>query len=161
MGRGGNLPRACAARPRPSTLCSKKFSSPSRRRRTPSTTPSSGGDSGDGGGDGDGSGAPPDEGDSADPSWRDVARAPAGDAAGSDEGGAAFARARAEIKALPFEETRRITVHVPLASMLALGALPKMRVFREAMIAELVSPRSGKAGAAPAARKPTNLPPLE
>jgi hypothetical protein len=157
MGRGGNLPRACAARPRLSTLCSKTFSSPSRRRRTPSTTPSSGGDSGDG----DGNGAPPDEGDSADLSWRNVARAPVGDAAGSDEDAAAFARVGAEVKALPFEETRRITVHVPLASMLALGALPKMRVFREAMIAELVSPRSGKAGAAPAVRKLTNLPPLE
>jgi hypothetical protein len=67
-------------------------------------------------------------------------RAPADAAAGSDEGVVALARIRAEINALPLEETRRITVHVPSASMLALGALPKMRAFREAMIAELVSP---------------------
>lgn len=126
-----NAPASKAPRLRAGRISKKGASSV---RRTPSATSSSGGDSGDG------DGASPDEGDSADLPRRDVAREPAGDAASSDEGGAALARVGAEIKALPFEETRRITVHVPLASMMVLGALPKMRVFREAMIAELVSP---------------------
>jgi hypothetical protein len=52
----------------------------------------------------------------------------------------AYAHVRAEIVALPRDEVRRITVHVPAAAMLALGALPRMRAFREAMIAELVNP---------------------
>jgi hypothetical protein len=60
--------------------------------------------------------------------------------AGLNQSEGALARVQAEIKALPYEETRRITVHVPSASMLALGALPKMRALREVMIAELVNP---------------------
>lgn len=69
----------------------------------------------------------------------DAARASAG-AAVSDEGAAAFARLRAEIEALPRAEVRPITVHVPSAAMLALGALPKMLSLREAMTAELTHP---------------------
>jgi hypothetical protein len=70
----------------------------------------------------------------------DVAKAPALPAASSDEGAAVDARVRAEIEALPVEEARHITVHVPAAAMLALGALPKMLALREAMVAELVNP---------------------
>jgi hypothetical protein len=61
-------------------------------------------------------------------------------AGSSDEGELALARVGAEIEALPLEQTRRITVHVPSAAMLALGALPKMLALREAMVAELVNP---------------------
>ncbi|HEU4404369.1 MAG TPA: hypothetical protein VFS43_03670 [Polyangiaceae bacterium] len=61
-------------------------------------------------------------------------------AGGSDEGAAAVTRVQPEIDALPLDETRRITVHVPSAAMLALGALPKMLALREAMVAQLVNP---------------------
>jgi hypothetical protein len=53
---------------------------------------------------------------------------------------AAFARVLPEIAALPREEARPFTVHVPSAAMLGLGSLPKMLAFREAMIATLVAP---------------------
>jgi hypothetical protein len=52
----------------------------------------------------------------------------------------AYARVRAEIVALPRDEVRRITVHVPSASVLALGALPKIRAYREAMRAAFADP---------------------
>jgi hypothetical protein len=70
---------------------------------------------------------------------RGAAQAPEG-AAASDEGAAAFARVRPELEALPREEVRAITVNVPAAAMLALGALPKMMALREAMVAELTNP---------------------
>lgn len=53
---------------------------------------------------------------------------------------AAFARVWKEIKALPNDQVRRITLHVPSTAILALGALPAMQALRGAMIAELVNP---------------------
>jgi hypothetical protein len=58
----------------------------------------------------------------------------------TDEREIAYARVLAEIEALPLEETRHITVNVPAASMLALGALPKIRALREAMVTYLTFP---------------------
>ncbi|HEU4538162.1 MAG TPA: hypothetical protein VFS00_28770, partial [Polyangiaceae bacterium] len=52
----------------------------------------------------------------------------------------AFARVRPKIVALPADEVRRITVHVPAAAMLALGALPRIRAFREELAAEFAPP---------------------
>ncbi|HEU4404110.1 MAG TPA: hypothetical protein VFS43_02280 [Polyangiaceae bacterium] len=51
-----------------------------------------------------------------------------------------LARVRPEIDALPAAEVRRITVHVPSACMLALGALPRMRALRDAMAAAFTDP---------------------
>ncbi|HEU4411741.1 MAG TPA: hypothetical protein VFS43_41240 [Polyangiaceae bacterium] len=52
----------------------------------------------------------------------------------------AFGRVEAEIDALPAAEARRITVYVPAACVMALGALPKLLALREAMVSELVNP---------------------
>ncbi|HEU4413013.1 MAG TPA: hypothetical protein VFS43_47665, partial [Polyangiaceae bacterium] len=48
----------------------------------------------------------------------------------------AYGRRRAEIDALPAAEVRPITVYVPAAAMLALGALPRMLALRDALAAE-------------------------
>ncbi|HEU4412984.1 MAG TPA: hypothetical protein VFS43_47520, partial [Polyangiaceae bacterium] len=48
----------------------------------------------------------------------------------------AYGRRRAEIDALPAAEVRPISVNVPAAAMLALGALPRMLALRDALAAE-------------------------
>lgn len=52
----------------------------------------------------------------------------------------AYVRVRREIAALSAEQVRHITVNVPAALMLALGALPRMRIFRDAMAAAFTDP---------------------
>ncbi len=49
------------------------------------------------------------------------------------EAQAAFTRVRADIDALPRDETRRLNVHVPTAVSVALGALPRLRALRDEM----------------------------
>ncbi|HEU4408639.1 MAG TPA: hypothetical protein VFS43_25480 [Polyangiaceae bacterium] len=61
-------------------------------------------------------------------------------AGGSSEGAAAFARRQAEIDALPRDQVRRLSVYVPNAVVLVLGALPKMVALRDAMRATFVDP---------------------
>jgi hypothetical protein len=94
-------------------------------------------------GDESGDGDPGDPSDSAVPSDADLAINTSSIASTTSITSAhelAFTRVRAEIEALPRDEVRRLTVHVPAASMLALGALPKMLAFREAMRAAFTSP---------------------
>ncbi|HEU4533415.1 MAG TPA: hypothetical protein VFS00_04830, partial [Polyangiaceae bacterium] len=53
---------------------------------------------------------------------------------------AAFARVRPALDALPRDEARPLTLHVPSAVVLALGALPRLLALREAMRAALTEP---------------------
>ncbi|HEU4536809.1 MAG TPA: hypothetical protein VFS00_21955 [Polyangiaceae bacterium] len=52
----------------------------------------------------------------------------------------AYARRRPEIDAVSAAEVRAITMHVPAAAMLALGALPRMLALRDALAAEFAPP---------------------
>jgi hypothetical protein len=62
-------------------------------------------------------------------------------AAGSpSEGAAAYTRVLPEIKAVPRQQVRRLSVYVPNASVLVLGAVPKMLALREAMSKTFVNP---------------------
>jgi hypothetical protein len=47
------------------------------------------------------------------------------------EGAAALARVQPEIAALPINQVRRLNVHVPTASLIGLGALPKLLTLRD------------------------------
>ncbi|HEU4536126.1 MAG TPA: hypothetical protein VFS00_18505, partial [Polyangiaceae bacterium] len=51
------------------------------------------------------------------------------------EGAAAVARVQADLDALPRDEVRRISVHVPTAAAIALGALPRLLRLRDAIVA--------------------------
>lgn len=57
-----------------------------------------------------------------------------------DEGAAAFARVRVEIEAVPREQVRRLSIYVPNATVLVLGALPKLLALRDAMRATFLAP---------------------
>ncbi len=84
------------------------------------------------GGDGDGDEGEPDQGNEGDLGGGSVALTSAHERA--------YARFRSEIAALSLNETRRITVYVPSAAILVLGALPKIMALRPPMVATFVNP---------------------
>jgi hypothetical protein len=86
----------------------------------------------DGGGEGDGDGAAV------------AASAAVATALAFDEGAAAYARVRVAIEAVPLDSVRRLSVHVPSAVVLVLGALPKMLALRGVMRDTLVTPPFGQ-----------------
>ncbi|HEU4406505.1 MAG TPA: hypothetical protein VFS43_14665 [Polyangiaceae bacterium] len=153
-------PQAPKAPRRRAARAPAKGASPARR--APAAAPGSGGDGGEGDGgdgdpdeggpsdgnlgDGDGDGTSPGEGDSGDgasPGERDPGDgASPGEgaaalvlAAAGSEGAASYARVRPEIEALSRDEVRHLSVNVPIAASIALGALPRLLAMRDAIVA--------------------------
>ncbi|HEU4533794.1 MAG TPA: hypothetical protein VFS00_06735, partial [Polyangiaceae bacterium] len=85
------------------------------------------------GGDGDGEGGEGGDGDGGDGGHRGRLPVPSAHEA-------AFARVRPALDALPRDQARPLTLHVPSAVVLALGALPRLLALREAMRAALTEP---------------------
>jgi hypothetical protein len=150
--KGGTLPAAPQAPKAPRRRAARapaRGASPARRAPAAAAScggDGAGGDGGDGDPDDDGPGdGDPGEGDGASPGDGDPGDgdgASPGDraaalvlAAASAEGEAAYARVRHEIEATSREEVRHLSVNVPIAASIVLGALPRLMAMRDAIVA--------------------------